>query len=106
VHAGQDHAAQPHPRRAAQVCLDLIYDRARRDGGDPTTTRSQAARGVRGTSRRRRWRRRTAQRLAGRAAPVHRIIDGDRDGLTDDLDEALAEGLPALDIINDTCSPA
>ena len=31
----------------------------------------------------------------------HRIIDGDRDGLTDDLDEALAEGMPALDIVND-----
>ena len=31
----------------------------------------------------------------------HRIIDGDRDGLTDDLDEALAAGMPALDIVND-----
>ena len=31
----------------------------------------------------------------------HRIIDGDRDGLTDDLDEALASGMPALDIVND-----
>jgi 5-methyltetrahydrofolate--homocysteine methyltransferase len=30
-----------------------------------------------------------------------RIIDGDRDGLTDDLDEAMADGMPALDIIND-----
>ncbi len=31
----------------------------------------------------------------------HRIIDGERDGLTADLDEALARGLPALAIIND-----
>ena len=31
----------------------------------------------------------------------HRIIDGDRDGLTADLDEAMAGGLPALDIVND-----
>ncbi|MFZ4584528.1 MAG: methionine synthase [Acidimicrobiia bacterium] len=31
----------------------------------------------------------------------HRIIDGDRDGLTGDLDEALAGGRPALSIIND-----
>src|SRR5690606_22654665 len=30
-----------------------------------------------------------------------RIIDGDRDGLVDDLDEALAAGLSALAIIND-----
>jgi 5-methyltetrahydrofolate--homocysteine methyltransferase len=29
-----------------------------------------------------------------------RIIDGDRDGLTVDLDEALAGGMPALDIVN------
>jgi 5-methyltetrahydrofolate--homocysteine methyltransferase len=30
-----------------------------------------------------------------------RIVDGDREGLTDDLDEAMAKGLPALDIVND-----
>ena len=31
----------------------------------------------------------------------HRIIDGDRNGLVDDLDEARSEGLAPLDIIND-----
>jgi 5-methyltetrahydrofolate--homocysteine methyltransferase len=31
----------------------------------------------------------------------HRIIDGDREGLTTDLDEALASGIPALTIVND-----
>ncbi len=31
----------------------------------------------------------------------HRIIDGDREGLTADLDEAMASGLGALDIVND-----
>src|SRR5687768_5181607 len=31
-----------------------------------------------------------------------RIIDGDRDGLEPDLELALAQGTPALDIINDT----
>ena len=30
-----------------------------------------------------------------------RIIDGDRDGLTDDLDEAMTGGMPPLNIIND-----
>jgi len=31
----------------------------------------------------------------------HRIIDGDREGLTDDLDQAMADGLAPLAIIND-----
>src|SRR3712207_9471893 len=31
-----------------------------------------------------------------------RIIDGDRDGLEADLDEALGAGTPALSIVNDT----
>jgi 5-methyltetrahydrofolate--homocysteine methyltransferase len=31
----------------------------------------------------------------------HRIIDGDREGLTADLDEALSAGIPALAIVND-----
>ena len=31
----------------------------------------------------------------------HRIIDGDRDGLTAELDEAMAGDLPPLAIIND-----
>jgi 5-methyltetrahydrofolate--homocysteine methyltransferase len=31
----------------------------------------------------------------------HRIIDGDRDGLTDDLDQAMAEGIDPLTIINE-----
>ncbi len=31
----------------------------------------------------------------------HRIIDGDREGLSTELDEALAAGLPALTIVNE-----
>ncbi len=31
----------------------------------------------------------------------HRIIDGDREGLTEDLDQAMAEGITPLDIINE-----
>ena len=31
----------------------------------------------------------------------HRIIDGDRDGLTEDLDAAMASGVGALEIVND-----
>src|SRR4051812_42191258 len=31
----------------------------------------------------------------------HRIIDGDRENLTDDLDQAMAEGITPLDIINE-----
>ena len=39
--------------------------------------------------------------MAHRAAPLTRIIEGDRDGLTDDLDEAMAGGHEPLFIIND-----
>jgi 5-methyltetrahydrofolate--homocysteine methyltransferase len=31
----------------------------------------------------------------------HRIIDGDKEGLTEDLDKAMAQGIAPLDIIND-----
>jgi hypothetical protein len=44
--------------------------------------------------------------LAGRPAPHHRIIDGDREGLTDDLDEAMAEGITPLASSTSTCSAA
>ncbi|MGQ0742917.1 MAG: methionine synthase [Acidimicrobiales bacterium] len=80
------------------ICLDLIYDR--RDPGrdyDPLSALLGRFEGV------------TASRIAKEDRsgwPVterlaRRIIDGDRDGLTDDLDQALTEGHRGLDIIND-----
>ena len=62
---------------------------------------AEAARGLRRRAGRRRSRRRTAPTGRSSSGSAQRIIDGDRDGLDADLDEALAEGIAALDIIND-----
>src|SRR5204862_6255997 len=81
-----------------QVCLDLIYDR--RDpaaGYDPLQKLLELFEDVEATATvkedRSDWS--LERRLS------QRIIDGDRDGLTADLDAALAGAMPALDIIND-----
>jgi len=97
VHAGK---IQPLHRIAdehQEICLDLIYDR-RREGYDPLLALIEAFEGGEGTSETERddqagWpvRRRLEQR----------IVDGDRNGLETDLDEALEEGNSALEIVND-----
>ena len=96
---GQDHARSTgSPRSSARSRLDLIYDRRGRRRLRPA---HRAARGLR-RRQRRRGRARGPHRLDRRAAPVsQRIIDGDRDGLEDDLDAAMADGLAPLAIIND-----
>jgi len=106
VQAGLDaaivHAARIMPlnkidERAREVCLDLIYDR-RREGYDPLQELLSIFEGVSSaaveTEDRSGWP--VTRRLEAR------IIDGDRDGLEDDLDEALGEDIPALSIVNDT----
>ncbi len=95
VHAGKIVPLNKIPDEQRQVCLDLIYDR-RRDDYDPLTTLLDVFVDVKTLS---------ATKPDRSGLPVserlhHRIIDGDRDGLTDDLDEALDSGLPALEIIN------
>src|SRR4029077_2407673 len=74
----------------------LIYDR-REPGYDPLQKLLELFEDVEATATvkedRSGWS--VEQRLS------QRIIDGDRDGLTNDLDEALAGGTAALDIIND-----
>jgi len=83
--------------RARQVCLDLIYDR-REAGYDPLTELlalfegAAASVGVANEDRSG-WP--VERRLE------HRIIDGDRNGIETDLDEAMAGGLTPLLIIND-----
>jgi 5-methyltetrahydrofolate--homocysteine methyltransferase len=83
------------PDDQRQAALDLIYDR-RSDGYDPLerilelfadATATAVEREDRGD-----WS--VEQRLE------HRIVEGDRDGLTDDLEEALI-GRSAITIIND-----
>ncbi len=76
------------PDEQREVALDLVYDR-RREGYDPLQRFLRAVRG------RRRRRRRAASRAEELAAlPLderlqRRIIDGERNGLEADLDEAL-----------------
>ncbi|KGA12987.1 methionine synthase [freshwater metagenome] len=86
-----------------QVALDLIYDRRRFDGDectyDPLQEFLQLFDGVElATSKNAR-----AEALA--ALPLfdrlqRRIIDGEKVGLEDDLKEAMASGMPPLEIIN------
>jgi 5-methyltetrahydrofolate--homocysteine methyltransferase len=90
-----------------QVALDLVYDRRRwsdeahtRLEYDPLERYLELFEGVDSAS----LRASRAEELA--ALPLgerleRRIIDGERKGLEDDLDEALGQGRAALDIINE-----
>jgi 5-methyltetrahydrofolate--homocysteine methyltransferase len=80
---------------ARQVCHDLITD-ARRPGYDPLEELLRLFEGATETR---------ASREELEALPLEerlrrRIIDGERDGLTDDLDAALAADIPPLDVVN------
>ncbi|WP_261717908.1 methionine synthase [Streptomyces sp. FZ201] len=82
-----------------QTALDLIYDR-RREGYDPLQKLMQLFEGATAKS----LKAGKAEELA--ALPLEerlkrRIIDGERNGLEADLDEALTT-TPALDIVNNT----
>jgi len=99
VHASKILPMARIPDEQREVALDLVYDR-RRDGYDPLQKFLQLFEGV------------TAQSAsAGRAEELaalplserlkRRIIDGEKNGLEADLDEAL-QTRPALEIINDT----
>ncbi len=104
VHAAKIVPMSRIPDEQRQVVLDLVYDRRRFEDGrcvyDPlqevlrifagvTTERSQADRDAE----------LAALPLGERLA--RRIVDGESKGLPADLDQALAGGQSALDIIND-----
>lgn len=78
------------------LCRDIVFDKTT-DDYNPLQLLLTAFEGVKSAKQekpdRSGWpvRRRLRQR----------IIDGDRDGLTTELDEALGEGLKALEIVND-----
>src|SRR4051794_6416012 len=98
VHAARIMPLNRIPEEQMKVSLDLIYDR--RDpasGYDPLQKLLELFEDVEATATvkedRSGWP--VERRLS------QRIIDGDRDGLTDDLEEALAGGTSALDIVND-----
>ena len=98
VHASRIMPIARIPGEQLQVALDLVYDR-RRDGYDPLARLLELFEGVDAAA----VKASRAAELAG--LPLwerlkRRIIDGERDGLEADLDEALAER-PALEIVND-----
>jgi 5-methyltetrahydrofolate--homocysteine methyltransferase len=98
VHASKILPMARIPDEQRQVALDLVYDR-RRDGYDPLQRFLELFEGVDAAAMR-------ADRAAELAAlPLwerlkRRIIDGEADGLSADLDEALAQR-PALEIVNE-----
>ncbi len=96
VHAARIMPLNRIDERAREVCLDLVYDR-RRPGYDPLQELLALFEGVSSdileTEDRSDWS--VERRLS------QRIVDGDRDGLEADLDEALGT-TPALSIVNDT----
>ncbi len=99
VHASKILPMAKIPDEQREVALDLVYDR-RREGYDPLQKFIQLFEGVNVASARAT----RAQELA--ALPLderlaRRIVDGERNGLEADLDEALT-ARPALAIINDT----
>src|SRR5690606_31773163 len=97
VHASKILPMSKIPEEQRQVALDLIYDR-RREGYDPLQRLIEMFEGVDAASARAS----RAEELA--ALPLEerlqrRIVDGERNGLEEDLDEALRTR-KALDIIN------
>jgi 5-methyltetrahydrofolate--homocysteine methyltransferase len=105
VHAARILPISRIPAEQLQIALDLVHDRRRHDDDgrvsyDPLPAFLAAFEGVDAAATR-------ADRAAELSAlPLterlqRRIVDGEGKGLTDDLDEALAAGRTALDIIND-----
>ncbi|MEV7185239.1 methionine synthase [Kitasatospora sp. NPDC093102] len=99
VHASKILPISRIPEEQREAALDLVHDR-RRDGYDPLQRLLELFANVSVASAKAS----KAEELA--ALPLEerlqrRIIDGERNGLEADLDEALT-GRPALEIINDT----
>ncbi|MGA0863026.1 MAG: methionine synthase [Ilumatobacteraceae bacterium] len=96
VHASKILPLSRIDEEQVQVCRDLIWDN-RREGYDPLARLLEMFAGVSSVAAvkedRSGW---TIQQLLRQ-----RIIDGDRDGLTDDLERAMSDGIAPLDIINE-----
>jgi len=96
VHAAKIVPLNKLPEDQRDACLDLIYDR-RRDDYDPLTNLLEVFADVKSVKA-------VVEDRSGwpvRDRLKQRIIDGERDGLIAELDEAMAEGLSALEIVND-----
>ena len=92
---------EPHQ---LEVALDLIYDRRTYDGEnctyDPLSEFLQLFEGVE-LAASRNVRAAELAALPLRQRLERRIVDGEKVGLSDDLDSAMAEGIKPLEIIND-----
>ncbi len=99
VHAGKILPLHRIGETEQALCLDLIYDRRRpEDGYDPLAeliAHFDLAGGAVASAKEDRTGWPVEQRLE------LRIVDGDRNGLETELDEALHAGHKALDIVND-----
>jgi 5-methyltetrahydrofolate--homocysteine methyltransferase len=93
VHASKIRPLHQIAPEEVAVAEDLIFDR-RRDGYDPLQRMLEIFADRKAADATKRKRAETAEERL-----KDRIVDGDRKGLTDDLDEALKR-LPPLDIIN------
>ena len=96
VHASKILPLARIPEEQIELCLDLIYDR-RRDNYDPLMAMIEQFSDVKTVS---------AAKVDKSGWPIEqrlrqRVIDGDRDGLTAELDEAMGAGHKPLDIVND-----
>ncbi len=96
VHAARITPLARIPEEQKQVCLDVIYDR-RTDDYDPLHVLLAMFEGVKAG---------TVEKEDRSGWPIEqrlstRIIEGDRDGLIPDLEEALAQDIKPLAIIND-----
>lgn len=95
VHASKILPLARIPDEQISVCQDLIYDR-RSPGYDPLTKLLEIFAGVSTVAAV------TVDRTGWTIEQIlrQRIIDGDREGLIDDLEVARAQGIAPLDIIN------
>ena len=96
VHASKILPLARIPEEQITVCQDLIYDR-RKEGYDPLTALLEIFAGVSAVETvkvdRTDW---TIEQILRQ-----RIIDGDREGLIEDLELGRSNGIAALDIINE-----
>ncbi len=96
VHAGNILPLSRIDDETQRVCLDLIYDR-RSDDYDPLATLIQLFENVSTNNTQKEDRSGWATTDLLRT----RIIEGEKDGIENDLEKAMAEGLEPLEIIND-----
>ncbi|MCU1621616.1 MAG: metH [Frankiales bacterium] len=100
VHASKILPMNRIPEDQREVALDLVYDR-RAEGYDPLTKFLELFENVvEGAGPGSRFDALMELPLEERLR--RRIIDGEKNGLYDDLDAAMAEGRKPLDIVNDT----